>query len=81
MKKDEIKNLIYERGFDIWATLGNNQYQCMDELGINLYVDWETDTLDLYGGFPKRFLQSVQKSVHRSPIPNILKSYIQNSKM
>lgn len=40
MTRQEAEQLIRERGFRIWAILGEREFQAMDEGGINLFVDW-----------------------------------------
>lgn len=57
MTKEDAKNLIYERGFDIWAHLGTNEIQCMDKNGINLWVDWEQDEFRLAWILPRSMVQ------------------------
>lgn len=57
MAKQEAKNLIYERDFEIWAYLGTNEIQCMDKDGINLWVNWEKDEFRLAWAIPFSMIQ------------------------
>lgn len=57
MTKQEAKNLIYERDFEIWAYLGTNEIQCMDKDGINLWVNWDKDEFRLAWSIPFSIIQ------------------------
>lgn len=52
MTRQEAKDLIYLRGFEVWATLGTGEFQAMDKNGINLWVNWETEKFRMAWNVP-----------------------------
>ena len=57
MSKEEIRDLAEKRGFSLWATLGGRKLQMMDNYGINLIVDPETQEFELAWAIPKSIFQ------------------------
>lgn len=57
MSKEETRELAEKRGFSLWATLGGRKLQMMDNYGINLIVDPETQEFELAWAIPKSIFQ------------------------
>lgn len=68
MKKEKIKDLIERRGFKIRKIINNDQYECTDDLDVNLFVNWETECYSFSYSIPHGCF--LLKSPECSPFEN-----------
>lgn len=56
MTRAEAEQLISRRGLTVWANFRNGDkhiMQCMDDLGINVFVDYENDEFSIEWMIPQ----------------------------
>lgn len=56
MTRAEAEQLINQRGLTVWANVRNGDkhiMQCMDDLGINVFVDYESDEFSIEWMIPQ----------------------------
>lgn len=59
--REEAKELIEYYDFTIWAIINNEEFQCMDEQGINININWDTKDF--------RFRYTVPKTIFTVECP------------